>query len=87
MAMTENPEALPLEQKCLYPGRWLIEGYDVKRRTGRRAVKWPSEWHIVRPGQPDIIRRTLGEIRDLIRAGDARLWGGRRAVKIKEKPR
>lgn len=65
--MTDNPEALGLEQRCLCPGRWLIEGLDVKQCKGRRAVRWPSEWHIVRPGQGDIILRTLAEVREWIK--------------------
>jgi hypothetical protein len=58
----------PLEQSCIGPGHWYIEGYRVIRRTGLRARKWSSEWHITfnRDDEP-VIRRTLGEARDWIR--------------------
>lgn len=47
--MTEHAEALGLEQKCVRPGLWHIEGYTVRRMgrglwytyrefTGRRAA-------------------------------------------------
>lgn len=28
---TDNPEELGLEQSCVRPGEWLIEGYTVRR--------------------------------------------------------
>lgn len=65
MNRREQGKVMPLEQRCLYPGRWIIEGYGVYQRKGRRAVNWQSEWHVI--GHPGVIRRTLPEIRDWIR--------------------
>lgn len=53
-----------LEQKCIQPGHWLIEGRDVYHRRGRRAEKWNSEWYIK---NTPVVMRTLEEIRDHIR--------------------
>jgi hypothetical protein len=63
----ESGPVMPLEQRCVEPGHWLIEGYDVKR------VKygWPQGWwwRIALPGGvlAEVQRRTLGEIREWIR--------------------
>jgi hypothetical protein len=66
--MREHGPVMPLEQACLYPGRWNIEGYKVIRRTGRSARKWPSEWWITfSAGDEPVIVRTLPEVRDWIR--------------------
>jgi hypothetical protein len=60
---TDNPEALGLEQKCVKPGRWLIEGYNVVRR-GTSGHTW---WLISRDGTALANRDTLTEAREWIR--------------------
>lgn len=65
--MDDNPETLPLEQRCIRPGLWLIEGHDVERvkADGQR-----ERWNITFCGKPVGNAGTLGEARALIR--DAR---------------
>lgn len=47
--MTEHAEALPLEQSCVRPGLWLIEGYRVERvRISGQRTRW-SIGEISRP--------------------------------------
>ena len=36
--MTDNPEALGLEQRCSTPGHWVIEGRHVYRHGGRWQI-------------------------------------------------
>lgn len=66
--MTEHPEALPLEQSCIEPGHWLIEGYDVitVRLDGGRPGK-SERWLIKFRGKRVKAVRTLAEARDYIR--------------------
>lgn len=65
MSRTDNPEALPLEQKCIKPGLWLIEGHEVERYPAGTLGRW---WRIkdVPPG-PGRDHRTLTQARDWIR--------------------
>jgi hypothetical protein len=52
--MSEHHEALGLEQSCVRPGHWLIEGYDVTREHPVLGT-----WVVSRFGQPVAFRRTL----------------------------
>lgn len=62
--MTDDPEMLPLEQRCIDPGHWLIEGHDVKRvRIDGQRVRW----NISFIGEPVGNTRTLAKARELIR--------------------
>jgi hypothetical protein len=60
----ESRPVLPLEQRCVRPGYWVIEGWDVRRQ----AVSNPyyGYWAARRPGE-DFQRRTLALIREEIR--------------------
>lgn len=53
----------PLEERCERPGRWVIEGRDVRKLP---AAAPGRRWQIIGP-HPRVARRTLGEIRDWIR--------------------
>lgn len=58
--MSEHNEALGVEQRCVHPGRWLIEGYDtIKRPTGEWAIFHFDKWM----GDVD----TLAEAREWIK--------------------
>lgn len=57
--MAEHSEALGLEQRCVKPGHWLIEGYDVRREHGNWRV-YRFEVHLL-----DSFR-TLKEAREWI---------------------
>lgn len=50
----------PLEQRCVRPGHWVIEGYDVMRRSN---VRPDSTWWVI--GKLEF--STLAEARDWIR--------------------
>lgn len=65
---SEHGPAQPLEQRCVRPGHWVIEGYDVQRFTGRRARSWHTEWHAAwSPGEEPHVERTLDGAREWIR--------------------
>lgn len=49
----------PLEQRCVKPGHWVIEGYTVKRHGTR--------WRILAPVSYRVYAHTLAEARDWIR--------------------
>jgi hypothetical protein len=49
----------PLEQQCLEPGHWLIEGWDVLRVYSRG---YGVQWVALRSGE-QFARRTLADIR------------------------
>jgi hypothetical protein len=57
----EHPEALGLEQHCVEPGHWRIEGYEVIREYGRWFIRpiGTRQYH-------DSVR-TLAKARDWIR--------------------
>ena len=62
--MTEHAEALPLEQSCIHPGLWLIEGYRVERiRISGQRVRW----NVGEIGRPVANVATLAAARELIR--------------------
>lgn len=48
MSRTDNPEALGLEQRCVRPGHWIIEGYDVRAGYLGRSRRI-NHWYIVDP--------------------------------------
>ena len=66
----------PLEQRCLRPGLWLIEGYEVVRITGskpahsalrRLARQWRQEWQVFGgKDYPLTVVQYLDEARDWI---------------------
>jgi hypothetical protein len=58
----ERGPVQPLEERCVKPGHWVIEGYDVFRIRGTGDRRWQIEGPAPRVG-----RRTLDEIRDWIR--------------------
>lgn len=67
--MTDNPEALGLEQRCVRPGQWVIEGYTVTRTIGRgvntgKRLVW---WTITEPKGVGVTRNTLDKVREWIR--------------------
>lgn len=63
---SEHGPVMPLEQKCVRPGEWLIEGYTVRHVKYARPHGW--WWRIAGPAPvPGVQRRTLAEIRDWIR--------------------
>lgn len=46
MSRTDNPEALLLEQRCIVPGHWLIEGRHVRavyEGRSRKIMSWSVE--------------------------------------------
>lgn len=47
-----------LEQRCVFPGRWQVEGWTVTRQVGGR--RWVIEC------EPPVTARTLAEARLLI---------------------
>lgn len=55
---TDNPEALGLEQFCVEPGLWRIEGYTVIRNG--------DYWQIWQFGKHLKNRRTLAAVREWI---------------------
>jgi hypothetical protein len=57
--MTDNPEALGLEQRCVEPGHWRIEGHDVKK--GRKC------WYVSYFDNYLTKRLTLRECREYIK--------------------
>jgi hypothetical protein len=64
----EHGPAEPLEQRCIEPGHWLIEGHHVRavyQGRSRNVLSWDID---VFPGEtlPGIIG-TLREARDWIR--------------------
>lgn len=63
-----HPEMLGLEQKCVKPGQWLIEGYDVRRVRGGgwKRRSWIS-WVIEYRGRFVDSVNTLADARDYIR--------------------
>ena len=67
---SEHGPVTPLEQRCVRPGVWLIEGYRVRRikyvRGGSRPLgTW---WRVTQPdGKLADPRRTLNEVREWIR--------------------
>lgn len=73
--MTDNPEALGLEQKCRRPGEWMIEGYLVRRVGYQSWGKGHVDWLIYEPGSPTTVydtpahmTRRLNEAREWIRS-------------------
>ena len=62
--MTDNPEALSLEQKCIEPGHWLIEGWHVRRKAVSKPYR---SWWVARSRGEEFQRRTLALIREEIR--------------------
>jgi hypothetical protein len=58
--MIEHAEALGLEQRCVEPGHWLIEGYDCYRENSRT-------WRIWFDGSAAAICGSLRECREWIR--------------------
>jgi hypothetical protein len=60
MTSTERGPLMPLEQRCVQPGYWLIEGHEV-RRLG------PGAWTVRDPGNYEFTARTLPIARALIR--------------------
>lgn len=61
--MTVRYHGAPLEQSCIRPGHWRIEGYDVHRvRDGGETY-----WEIRRFGQ---------HVETAVSLGDARAWIG-----------
>lgn len=69
---TDNPEALGLEQRCVRPGLWVIEGYTVMRvrhggGSGRHGsiVRWQVKGESGRSAGAEF--RTLGEVREWIK--------------------
>ncbi len=72
--MIEHSEALSLEQKCLRPGHWVIEGYHVVRYGYRQWHKDCVTWLIYDVGVRPTVRtdaimatKTLAAARDWIR--------------------
>lgn len=67
MAKSEHGPVLPLEQRCLRPGLWLIEGWEAERYhwTGH-GWWWRIRGSADRPA-PGVARRSLSEIREWIR--------------------
>lgn len=65
-----------LEQACVRPGHWLIEGYDVMRMTHNSPRR---RWEIMRFGKWVHEVPTLAEARDWIANGgtdQAAAWAG-----------
>lgn len=60
MTNTERGPLVSLEQRCVQPGYWLIEGHEVRRRG--RGV-----WTVRDPGEYEFTARTLPIARALIR--------------------
>jgi len=57
---------MPLEQKCVRPGEWLIEGYTVQHvRVMRGVVHWVVKGFPGHPGGAAFGK--LSEARDWIR--------------------
>jgi hypothetical protein len=62
----EHAEALGLEQACIEPGHWVIEGRDVSRRTRGAAKGHKQCWEIRFFNEPVVAFNTLGEVRNWI---------------------
>jgi hypothetical protein len=63
--MIDDPEMLPLEESCLQPGHWLIEGHDVKRvRMSGQRTRWNIYFVVA---EPIAVTSTLAEARTFIR--------------------
>jgi len=62
----EHAEALGLEQKCLKPGYWVIEGHIVWRLTWKRGGTY---WYILSIDATRVVyvTKTLEQARDWIR--------------------
>lgn len=76
MSTPEHPEALGLEQKCLRPGHWMIEGHNVVRFGYKTWDKGSVDWCIFDLGatgvcaggaRPIHMTKTLAAARDWIR--------------------
>jgi hypothetical protein len=68
--VTEHPEALGLEQRCIRPGEWMIEGYRVERVGYRSWHKNCIDWLIFAVGDdsnPVHMTKTLARAREWIR--------------------
>lgn len=68
--MSRASYGAPLEQSCVEPGVWLIEGYTVERR--KRPGTGTVRWWISRQDERGISRHVavvadLGRARDKIR--------------------
>jgi hypothetical protein len=62
----DSGPVMPLEQKCLRPGDWLIEGYSVQRvRVTRGVVRWVTKGYAGHPGGSSF--KTLSDAREWIR--------------------
>lgn len=59
---TEHGPVIPLEQRCIRPGHWLIEGHDVKLTGGRHG-----SWTVTFAGVPLAQVLYLDDAREWIR--------------------
>lgn len=57
----------PLEQRCIEPGHWLIEGYDVIKTNSQVTRGFVPNWAISLFGEHRANVRTLSDARDWIR--------------------
>lgn len=64
MSGHEHGPVTPLEQRCVEPGRWLIEGWEVRRHGSARR---PSIWIAERDGER-FSRTNLAAVREEIRS-------------------
>jgi hypothetical protein len=68
MSRDSGPVA-PLEQRCVRPGLWIIEGYEVKRhpRRGPKEGLSPNYWAISEGGFLVASMDRLDDAREWIR--------------------
>lgn len=67
MTARETGPILPLEQSCVRPGHWLIEGYDVERLVLHKGRRVRGQWIIRHFGEEKAVVTGLAAARDWIR--------------------